>query len=73
MNGLLQNIDSDKNLTKIKFTINDMIPGAVIILFGSRAKGKDHPNSDYDLLIIVDHSIDLKRTFRRDRSISIRS
>jgi predicted nucleotidyltransferase len=59
MNDFLDNIDSDNNLKTIKSAIRDLMPGAVIILFGSRARGRNHPMSDYDLLIIVDHLIDV--------------
>ncbi|CAN5822199.1 nucleotidyltransferase domain-containing protein [soil metagenome] len=37
----------------IKSTILSMIPGAKILLFGSRARGDFNKDSDYDLLVIT--------------------
>jgi predicted nucleotidyltransferase len=37
----------------IKETVTSVIPGAEVILFGSRAKGTAHEHSDYDLLVIT--------------------
>jgi len=46
----------DQNLIKdrIKKTIHNKDPKAVAYLFGSRARGDFRPNSDWDLLILVD-------------------
>lgn len=38
------------------------VPLHATILFGSRARGDDDPDADYDVLVIVDH---LDRTIRR--------
>lgn len=40
--------------TKIKKTIHDRDPRAVAYLFGSRARGDSRPESDWDILILVD-------------------
>ncbi len=33
--------------------ILEVVPAQQIILFGSRARGQAHPDSDYDLLVVV--------------------
>ncbi|MFN2358925.1 MAG: nucleotidyltransferase domain-containing protein [Desulfotignum sp.] len=49
---------------KIKQTIHDVEPGANIILYGSRSRGDASPESDWDLLILVDGPVDDIRTDR---------
>ena len=44
-------------LTEIKITISRFLPESDVILFGSRARGDNHNNSDYDLLVITKSSI----------------
>jgi len=39
---------------RIKKTIHDKDPKAVTYLFGSRARGDFRPDSDWDILILVD-------------------
>jgi predicted nucleotidyltransferase len=41
-------------LNRIKNLVSEVLPGSVIILFGSRARKENLENSDYDLLIIVE-------------------
>jgi predicted nucleotidyltransferase len=57
MSGFSNNIESDINIFSIKNTVKELIPGAEVFLFGSRARGMDQDTSDYDLLIVVDQSI----------------
>jgi predicted nucleotidyltransferase len=45
--------DSSKILSDIKNTIKRKYPDAKIILYGSRAKGIAHADSDWDLLILL--------------------
>lgn len=46
--------DSERNLLERCCTlIREVIPGATIILYGSRARGDAGPESDYDLLILT--------------------
>ena len=45
---------SDKKiLERIKNTIHKVEPSATIILYGSRARGDNKPDSDWDILILV--------------------
>lgn len=41
-------------LSKIKETVSLLAPNAQVYLFGSRATGKSTPDSDWDLLILLD-------------------
>ena len=59
MRALLNNAMADENLIRIKHIVSELIPDNEIILFGSRANGKSKSTSDYDLLVIAEHSIDL--------------
>lgn len=40
-------------LRRIKKLVHEIVPDAQIILYGSRARGDAHANSDYDILILV--------------------
>jgi uncharacterized protein len=53
-------------LSKIKNLIKEIDPTADVILYGSRARGDEHPESDWDLLILVNSKTDLdyERVFR---------
>ena len=44
--------------TKIKQTINSVVPSAEVFLFGSRARGDNHFDSDWDILILLPDSAD---------------
>ena len=46
-------IDSDKILKAIKQTVKGRFPEAKVILYGSRARGTSKPDSDWDLLILL--------------------
>ena len=46
-------------LSKIKSTIRQIDPEAEVILYGSRARGDERPDSDWDLLILVNSKADL--------------
>jgi len=46
------------NITKIKDVIENILPGARVVMFGSRARGEEHAGSDYDLLVIVKTSLE---------------
>jgi predicted nucleotidyltransferase len=50
----------------IRHYINAIDPKADIILYGSSARGDERPDSDWDILILTDYSVDLitERKFR---------
>ncbi len=54
-------------LTRCRTAIESIDPAADVILYGSRARGDAEPASDYDLLILTDGEVTLKRedAFRR--------
>jgi uncharacterized protein len=43
-------------LQRCKKAIRTVVPDADVILYGSRARGDAKDDSDYDLLVLVDHS-----------------
>lgn len=45
-------------LKRIEQEVHSIVPGAEIILYGSRARGDASPISDWDFLILVDQPID---------------
>lgn len=54
-------------LIRCRNAVKDFDPSAEIILYGSRARGDAKLESDYDLLVLIDGEITLKREddFRR--------
>jgi uncharacterized protein len=58
--------DNTVVLSRIKNLVREIDPTADVILYGSRARGDEHPESDWDLLILVDSKTDLdyERVFR---------
>lgn len=54
-------------MIRCRNAVKDFDPSAEIILYGSRARGDAKSDSDYDLLILIDGEINLKREddFRR--------
>jgi uncharacterized protein len=59
---------SDKSgiLKRIKSVVREIDPTADLILYGSRARGDEHLDSDWDFIILVDSQTDLnyERVFR---------
>ena len=56
-----------KNIVQlIRQNIHMIDPKAEIILYGSRARGNERADSDWDILVLTDYPVDLKkeRTFR---------
>ena len=47
-------------LTWIRNLVKEIDPTADVILYGSRARGDEHPESDWDLLILVNSNSDLE-------------
>jgi uncharacterized protein len=59
--------DNTVVLSRIKNLVREIDPTADVILYGSRARGDEHPESDWDLLILLDQkNVDKKieQTFR---------
>lgn len=52
--------------SRIRKLIREIDPYADVILYGSRARGDYNPESDWDILILVDATVDLdyERLFR---------
>lgn len=59
----------NKILNQIKDTIRDILPGAEVRLFGSRARSDSDSDSDYDILIITDQSFSTEEKFPIKTSI----
>ncbi len=51
-------MNSSKTLGAIKSTVNSFLPGSQVLLFGSRARGQENSQSDYDLLIVTADTYD---------------
>ena len=49
-------MDSNLIIDRIKRSINSIDPNADAYLFGSRARGNNRSDSDWDILILVDSS-----------------
>ncbi len=47
-------MNSNIIISKIKESIHSKDPKAVAFLFGSRARGEERPDSDWDILILVE-------------------
>ena len=47
-------MNSESFIDKISVTIHRQDPSADAILFGSRARGDSQPDSDWDIIILVD-------------------
>ena len=54
---------SDNTLAAIGKVARSTLPEAQILLFGSHARGQAAPDSDYDILIIVDRPLDIHTKF----------
>src|SRR4030042_4015725 len=46
-------------LQRCKKAIRTVVPDADVILYGSRARGDAAEDSDYDILVLVDHPADV--------------
>ncbi|MEI6899668.1 MAG: nucleotidyltransferase domain-containing protein [Bacteroidota bacterium] len=42
-------------LSKVKRRVTSIVPDARIILYGSRARGDEREDSDWDFLVLLDH------------------
>jgi len=51
-----------EKITKlIRIFVNDIDTEADVILYGSRARGDQHKDSDWDILILTDYNIGLEK------------
>lgn len=50
----------------IKNCVSEIDPAATVILYGSRARGDEHQDSDWDILILTDYpaNLEVERKFR---------
>ena len=57
---------TQKVIRLIRECVNAIDPGAEVILYGSRARGDEKPDSDWDLLILTDEytGVETERKFR---------
>lgn len=51
-------------LDRVRDAVRAIEPSARIVLYGSRARGDADPESDWDLLILVDGPVDYRRKER---------
>lgn len=56
-------------LDRIRAAIRELEPTAEIILFGSRARGDAMPDSDWDLLVLLDGVVDARRIAALDHRL----
>lgn len=54
-------MNNDALLKLIKQTVMNIEPGAEVILYGSRARADAGPESDWDLLILLDGEVNEER------------
>jgi predicted nucleotidyltransferase len=59
--------DIEQILERIKNSVRTTAPGAVVVLYGSYAQGDGRPDSDIDLLVLLD-----KDKVTRDDEIKIK-
>jgi len=55
-------MDRVQPLKQLKQAVLEIEPDAEVILYGSRARGDAEPESDWDLLVLVDGTVDPNRT-----------
>jgi predicted nucleotidyltransferase len=51
-------LDSQELIEEIARRLANAAPGAKVILFGSRSRGEERPNSDVDLMVIQPGEVD---------------
>ena len=57
-------MNRDELIEQVKKAVNEIEPDAEIILYGSRSRGDSTAESDWDLLILLDGTIDDERIDR---------
>ncbi|HYW96372.1 MAG TPA: nucleotidyltransferase domain-containing protein [Bacteroidales bacterium] len=54
--------DKTKHISRlIRQYVTEFEPSAEVILYGSRARGDENRDSDWDILILTDHDIGIER------------
>ena len=48
-------------IRRIRQTVNQVDDNAEVILYGSRARGDERTDSDWDILVLTDYQIDLTK------------
>ncbi len=48
-------------LQRVKHNISEIDPTAKVILFGSRARGDERKDSDWDILVLTGYPVDLEK------------
>ena len=57
--------DAATRLASYKYAVQQALPGVqTVILFGSRARGQAHEDSDYDIAVVVPDLADQRRVGR---------
>jgi predicted nucleotidyltransferase len=56
-----KSIGNDELIEEITHRLAAAAPGAKVILFGSRSRGEERPNSDVDLLVIQPQEVEKPR------------
>lgn len=54
------NLSEKEILSKIKAAVQEIVPDAKVYLFGSRARGDWHEESDWDILVLTNETVDRK-------------
>jgi predicted nucleotidyltransferase len=49
--------DEIELLSRCRDAVREVVPGAAVILYGSRARGDAESEADYDLLVLVDEPL----------------
>ena len=61
-------VNQPEIVQRIKDTVKSLDPKAEIILYGSRARGDERIDSDWDVLVLTDYFVDLQTESRfRDK------
>lgn len=47
-------------LSEVKRVIQELLPGARVLLYGSVARGTQQPDSDYDILVLTNQTVALE-------------